>query len=159
MTYLALKSLHILSAIVLFGVRLGSAYYKWMADRSGNVAHIAISSRHVVIADWLFTTPSVLIQPISGFWLAHLLGIPFDSQWLVASFFLYAVAGVCWLPVVYLQIRMQCTAEACAKQGSALPALYWRMARAWFWLGVPAFVAMTMVVVLMVYKRIPGGAW
>jgi uncharacterized membrane protein len=32
------------------------------------------------------------------------------------------------------------------------------MARAWFWLGVPAFVAMVLVVVLMVFKHIPGVA-
>ena len=39
-----------------------------------------------------------------------------------------------------------------------LPAApYWRMARAWFWLGIPAFAAMVTVVVLMVSKHIPGG--
>ena len=40
--------------------------------------------------------------------------------------------------------------------GSCPAALYWRMARAWFWLGIPAFAAMVAVVVLMVFKHIPG---
>ena len=44
MTYAALKTLHILSMVLLFGTGLGSAFYKWMADRSGNVAHIAVTN-------------------------------------------------------------------------------------------------------------------
>ena len=35
MDYQILKSLHILSAILLFGTGLGSAFYKYFADRSG----------------------------------------------------------------------------------------------------------------------------
>ena len=63
MLYLSLKTLHILSMLLLFGTGLGSAFYKWMADRSGNLAHIAVTNRHVVLADWLFTTPTVIFQP------------------------------------------------------------------------------------------------
>ncbi|MFZ2321641.1 MAG: DUF2269 family protein, partial [Pseudomonas sp.] len=48
MLYLSLKTLHILSMLLLFGTGLGSAFYKWMADRSGNLAHIAVTNRHVV---------------------------------------------------------------------------------------------------------------
>ena len=192
MTYTALKTLHILSMVLLFGTGLGSAFYKWMADRSGHVAHIAVTNRHVVLADWLFTTPTVLFQLLSGVWMLHLAGVPLDTLWVILSLGLYAVAGGCWLPVVWLQIRMQRIAEEAAAGGGAAPAprsgrggagggggpppprprrpppagprpppppgLYWRMARAWFWLGVPAFVAMVLVVVLMVFKHIPGVA-
>ncbi|WP_369014999.1 DUF2269 family protein, partial [Escherichia coli] len=49
MSYTTLKSLHILSMVLLFGTGLGSAFYKWMADRSGDVQHIAITNRHVVL--------------------------------------------------------------------------------------------------------------
>lgn len=156
MTYAVLKTLHILSMVLLFGTGLGSAYYKWMADRSGQVAHIAVTNRHVVLADWFFTTPTVIFQPISGLWMLHLVGMPLDTPWVVISLGLYALAGACWLPVVWLQIRMQRIAQDAAARGMPLPALYWRMARAWFWLGVPAFTAMVMVVALMVFKHIPG---
>ena len=158
MTYTALKTLHILSMVLLFGTGLGSAFYKWMADRSGHVAHIAVTNRHVVLADWLFTTPTVLFQLLSGVWMLHLAGVPLDTLWVILSLGLYAVAGGCWLPVVWLQIRMQRIAEEAAADHAPLPGLYWRMARAWFWLGVPAFVAMVLVVVLMVFKHIPGVA-
>jgi len=156
MIYTTLKTLHILSMVLLFGTGLGSAFYKWMADRSGHVAHIAVTNRHVVLADWVFTTPTVIFQPLSGAWMLYLAGVPFDTLWVVLSLGLYALAGCCWLPVVWLQIRMQRIAEDAAARNAPLPVLYWRMARAWFWLGVPAFVAMVLVVALMVFKHIPG---
>ena len=156
MTYATLKTLHLLSMVLLFGTGLGSAFYKWMADRSGNVAHIAITNRHVVLADWVFTTPTVIFQPISGLWMVHLLGLPLSTPWIAASLALFVVAGACWLPVVWLQIRMQRLATDALVRQSALPDDYWRLARWWFWLGVPAFTAMVLVVALMVFKSTPG---
>lgn len=152
MMYLTLKYLHILSMVLLFGTGLGSAFYKWMADRSGNLAHIAVTNRHVVLADWLFTTPTIIFQPLSGLWLAHLLNYPLTTPWIMLSLGLYLLAGICWLPVVGLQIQMRkLSAQALATQ-TELPAVYWRYAGYWFWLGVPAFMAMLLVVVLMVFK-------
>lgn len=156
MTYAALKTLHILSMVLLFGTGLGSAFYKWMADRSGNVAHIAVTNRHVVLADWIFTTPTVIFQPISGLWMVHLLGLPLATPWIATSLFLFVLAGICWLPVVWLQIRMQKLSAIAVAEDSSLPEIYWRMARWWFWLGLPAFISMVLVVTLMVFKYIPG---
>ena len=134
MTYLSLKTLHILSMVLLFGTGLGSAFYKWMADRSGNVAVIAVTNRHVVLADWCFTTPTVLFQPISGVALASLADMPLTTPWIAGSLALYCLAGACWLPVVWLQIRMQKMAEAAVARNVPLPASYWLLARWWFWL-------------------------
>lgn len=156
MTYTILKTLHILSMVLLFGTGLGSAFYKWMADRSGNVAHIAVTNRHVVLADWIFTTPTVIFQPVSGLWMVNMLGLPLTTPWVAASLFLFCFAGICWLPVVWLQIRMQKIAAEAVVHEAALPPLYWRMARWWFWLGVPAFTSMVLVVALMVFKYIWG---
>jgi uncharacterized membrane protein len=153
--YLSLKALHVLSMVLLFGTGLGTAWYKWMADRSGNVAHIAVTNRHVVLADWLFTTPTVILQPVTGLWLAAIVSLPLATPWLAASLVLYGIAGACWLPVVWLQLRMSRLANTAAASSSALPPLYWRYARTWFWLGVPAFAAMVAIVVLMVFKHIP----
>lgn len=156
MTYATLKTLHILSMVLLFGTGLGSAFYKWMADRSGNLAHIAVTNRHVVLADWLFTTPTIIFQPLSGLWMVHLLDLPLSTSWIAVSLALYILAGVCWLPVVWLQIRMRDLAEQAVADSTPLPPLYWKMARWWFGLGIPAFAAMVSVVTFMVFKYIPG---
>jgi uncharacterized membrane protein len=156
MSYESIKTLHILSMVLLFGTGLGSAFYKWMADRTGNVGHIAITNRHVVLADWLFTTPTVIFQPISGFWMLYLVQLPINTPWVVASLHLYVFAGMCWLPVVWLQIQMRRISDQALADNTALPARYWQLARYWFWLGVPAFSAMVAVVALMVFKRLVG---
>ena len=152
MSYLFIKYLHILSMVLLFGTGLGSAFYKWMADRSRNLAHMAVVNRHVVLADWIFTTPTVIFQLVSGVIMAYWIGLPLSTPWIAISLVLYALAGACWLPVVWLQIRMAALADTAIKENTDLPVLYWRYARVWFWLGVPAFSAMLLVVFLMVFK-------
>ena len=84
-----------------------------------------------------------------------MIGLPLSTPWIAASLALYALAGVCWLPVVWLQMRMSRLANAAAETGTTLPPLYWRYARIWFWLGWPAFGAMVVIVVLMVLKHVP----
>ncbi len=154
MTYIILKYLHIISAILLFGTGLGSAFYKWMADRSGNINHIAITNKNVVLADWLFTTPTVIFQPLSGFWMASIAGFPLTTPWIMSSLILYFIAGACWLPVVYLQIKMKNMAAKALDANTELPKKYWHYAKLWFVLGIPAFTAMVWVVWLMVIKHI-----
>lgn len=154
MLYLAVKTLHILSAMLLFGTGLGSAYYLLRAHRSGDVRAIAVTARHVVTADWLFTSTSALVQPITGIWLASLLGIPLTQPWLLISIGLYAVAGACWLPVVWIQIRVRDLAVHAATGGTPLPPAYYRYMRVWFLLGWPAFAAMLAILGLMVFKGV-----
>ena len=152
MSYLSLKVLHMLSMVVLFGTGLGSAWYKWMADRSGEVKHIASTNRQVVKADWLFTTPTIILQPLTGIAMLVLMDIPVTTPWVMWSLVLYLIAGACWLPVVWLQIKMQQLSEEAWLNNRELDDQYWRYARIWFWLGVPAFTAMILIVVLMVFK-------
>ncbi len=150
--YLTLKWLHILSSVVLVGTGLGSAYYLFFAHRSGQLAAQALVARLVVRADWWFTTPTVILQPLTGFALAQLGGWPLSTPWLALSVALYVVAGACWLPVVWLQLRMAAMAERALQQPSDLPPVYWRYARYWEYLGYPAFAAMVVVFYLMVAK-------
>ena len=152
MEYLIIKWLHIVSSTLLFGTGIGSAFYMLFTSLSRDVRAIAVVSRHVVRADWLFTATTVVFQPLSGFYMAHLAGFPLNSRWIVWSVILYLVAGACWLPVVWLQIRMRDMAQASARDGIALPARYWRYLRIWAALGVPAFFALIIVFYLMTAK-------
>ncbi|MDB5754210.1 MAG: hypothetical protein JWR56_638 [Massilia sp.] len=153
--YLLVKCLHILSATILFGTGIGIAFFKWITDRSGDVRAIRISAERTVLADWIFTTPAVIVQPVSGLALAAMAGYPLQSNWIAYSLCLYVVAGCCWLPVLWLQIRMRDMARVADSTCAALPAQYWNCSRIWFWLGVPAFVALLAVYWLMVGKLAP----
>lgn len=152
-TYLLIKTLHVLSSVLLVGTGFGSAFYLFFANRTGSVQVIATVSRLVVRADWWFTTPAIVFQPLSGFWLAHTAGWGWSTPWVVASIILYMIAGLCWLPVVWIQIRMRQIAAESVEQGRVtLPLAYWRYARTWEYLGYPAFLAMIVVYFLMILK-------
>ena len=152
MTYLLVKWLHILSSTVLFGTGLGSAFYMFFASRTRNAQAIAVVTRHVVIADWVFTTPAIILQPLTGFYLLHLAGMPLRTPWILWSFALYLLAGAAWLPVVWMQIRMRDLASAAARTGGPLAPRYWLFMRFWVALGVVAFAALVVVFYLMVAK-------
>ncbi|KPF83658.1 hypothetical protein IP70_18070 [alpha proteobacterium AAP38] len=150
--YILLKYVHILSSTLLFGTGLGTAFHGWMANRSGNLSATTVVNRNVVRADWLFTAPAVIVQPITGVWLAHITGYPMDSGWLLAAILLYLLVGACWLPVVWLQIRMRHLAEAALAAGVELPPLYHHYAAIWFALGWPAFIGVLAIFYLMIAK-------
>lgn len=154
MDYQVVKWLHVLSSTLLFGTGLGSAYYMFFASRTRDPIVIAVVVRHVVVADWLFTATTVVFQPLSGFYLAYLAGFPLHSRWIVWSIVLYLVAGACWLPVVWMQMRMRDMAVRAIQQKQALPAQYERYLKRWVLLGIPAFTALVAVFYLMVAKPV-----
>jgi len=150
--YLLLKTLHILSSTLLFGTGLGSAYYALRAWLSQDVRVIAVTFRHLVTADWLFIATTAVFQPLSGLGLAHLAGWPLSQSWLLWSIGLYVFAGLCWLPVVWLQIRLRDLAIAADSAGQPMPPLARRYMTIWFCLGWPAFLAFMAIFYLMVAK-------
>jgi uncharacterized membrane protein len=76
--YSWIKLLHILSSTLMFATGLGAAFFMLRAYLSGNTEAMKITTRNAVLADWLFTTPSVVVQLATGLWLTWQLGIPFD---------------------------------------------------------------------------------
>ncbi|KPA97179.1 DUF2269 family protein [Pseudomonas asplenii] len=152
--YLILKTLHILSSTILFGLGAGSAYYALRAWRTGRVEVIAVTFRHLVFADWAFTTTTAVFQPLSGLGLAYLAGWPLTQGWLLWSMGLFVLAGICWLPVVWLQIRVHRMADQALREGAPMPLKAQTYMRWWFALGWPAFLAFMAIFYLMVAKPV-----
>jgi uncharacterized membrane protein len=65
---------------------------------------------------------------------------------------LYVLAGLCWLPVVWLQIRMKRMLESSVAGKGFDEHAYEKLRRWWFLLGWPAFLALVVVFWLMVSK-------
>lgn len=146
-TYLWIKLVHIISATVLFGTGMGTAFFMLKAYLSQDEQAMKVTTNTVVLADWLFTTPAVVIQLATGLWLTAKLNIAYDSAWFVAVISLYALVGFCWIPVVWIQIRVRnLIADGCARDK------YKNLMRAWMALGVPAFSAVIVIFYLMVSK-------
>ena len=149
----ALKLVHLIGASVLFGTGLGIAFFMVMAHRTGHSGVIAVVVRFVVIADFVFTATAVVVQPVSGFALAWAIGLsPLNESWIVASLLLYVLVGLCWLPVVFIQMRIRDLAREAAVKSEPLPARYYRLYRIWFWLGWPAFAGVLAIFALMIWQ-------
>ena len=153
--YALWKTAHIISAAVLFGTGMGIAFFAWFgyrrAVRVGEIDGLRAVLRLTVIADLYFTTPAVAFQLLSGVMLMRLDGWSFTSPWALTVGSLFAVVGVCWLPVVAIQILLSREAEQVGSV-SVLSEDFHRRFRIWFVLGVPAFLLVIVLFYLMVAR-------
>ncbi len=152
--YPLVKVAHILSATVLFGTGAGIAFFKFRARFTDNLHEKYFAARNTVLADSLFTAPAVIIQPLTGFWLIQEGGYEFSDLWLLITYGLYLLAGVCWLPVVWIQIRLRNIVRHSLETDTPLPEDYHRLFRLWFILGWPAFGGLVAIFGLMVIKPV-----
>ncbi|GLH76977.1 membrane protein [Bradyrhizobium sp. SSBR45G] len=150
--YFLVKYLHVLGAIVILGTGTGIAFFMLMAHLSGEAAFIARTARVVVIADMLFTLSAVLLQPITGGTLMWLSSTAVTDGWLLTSLALYAIAGLFWVPVIFMQIELRDLARAADTNSHPLPPRYFTVFRRWFLCGIPGFGAVMAILWLMIAK-------
>jgi uncharacterized membrane protein len=155
MTYLWLKWLHVIGASVLFGTGAGIAFFAWFGYRrgmkEGDIGLIRGVLRLTVTADLVFTTTVVILQPITGYVLWRMTGGQWPDRWLVWVLLLYALVGACWLPVVWLQLRLRDDAVQARTVGQ-LDARFHRRFQLWFVLGWPAFIGVMALFGLMLTR-------
>ena len=152
--YFIVKYLHVLGAIVILGTGSGIAFFMLMAHRSRDAAFIACTAATVVFADMLFTLTAVLLQPVTGGVLMMLSSTGLTERWLMASLGLYAVAGLFWVPVIFMQIEMRDLAREAAARNEPLPPRYFALVRRWMLFGIPGFGSVMIIVWLMIAKPI-----
>jgi uncharacterized membrane protein len=150
--YFFVKYLHVLGAIVILGTGSGIAFFMLMAHRSRDAAFIARTAATVVIADMLFTLTAVLVQPVTGGLLMMLSATGFAERWIVISLALYAVAGLFWVPVIFMQREMRDLARLAAEKEQPLPPRYFMLIRRWIWFGIPGFGSVMMILWLMIAR-------
>ena len=144
--------LHVIGATVLLGTGAGIAFFMVVAHRTADPKLIAHVASTVVIADFLFTATAVIVQPLTGIWLASLTGWPLTTPWIVWSLGLYVFVGLFWLPVVWMQKQMRDLAREAAAGDTALPEQYYKLFRLWFAFGFPAFFAVLAIIWLMLQR-------
>ena len=145
---------HIIGATVLLGTGAGIAFFMVMAQRTKDVKIIAHTAGIVVIADWIFTTSAVIVQPITGAILAHQIGWPLFSGWVGLSLLLYVTVGAFWLPVVWIQHKLRDIARESLKADMPLPERYHKLYRIWFISGFPAFIMVLIIIWLMIARPV-----
>lgn len=167
MSYFLLKYIHIFGACILFGTGLGIAFFMFCAVRRFARSQQHVSDHEVyhrlrelallvgvcdivVLADYIFTLTAAIVQPITGLLLVYDVGYSLFDHWVMVSLGLYIFIGICWIPVVFMQIEMRDLARQALKESQVLSPrfhqLYWR----WFLLGWPAFLSILAIFALMI---------
>jgi uncharacterized membrane protein len=150
--HFVIKYLHMLGAIVILGTGIGIAFFMLMAHLSKDASFIARTAGVVVIADTFFTLSAVIAQPITGAELMMVESISIKEHWVLASLALYVIAGLFWIPVVFMQVEMRDLARVAAEKGTPLPPRYFSLFRRWFIFGIPGFGSVMTILWLMIAK-------
>lgn len=152
--YQVVKTVHIISSTILFGTGIGIAFFMFRSHFTNNIQEKFYAVRTTVLADYVFTFPAVIFQPLTGIALIHMGGHEWTDLWLVITYVIYIIAGLCWLPVVWIQIQLKQILAKSIENGTDLPDRYFRLFKIWFMLGWPAFIGLVIVFFLMEFKPI-----
>ena len=152
--YLIVKTLHILSSTILFGTGIGIAFFMLRSYFTNDIHEKLYAARNTVLADYIFTFPAVIVQPVTGAWLVWQGGHDWMDLWLVVTYMIYMIAGLCWLPVVWIQIQLKQMLIQSVESGEELPLRYNKLFKIWFLMGWPAFIGLVVVFFLMVMKPV-----
>ncbi len=131
----------------MIGTGAGSAFYLYLTYKKCQFSTVRDVLKLVILADMIFTAPSVIIQLITGVMLSNLLGFTYTNWfWVVLS--VSFIVFVLWIRAAFAQVRMKKLIE----DKSELPAEFHRQMKIWFYLGVPSFLGAVYLYYLMVYK-------
>lgn len=152
--YLIIKTIHVITSTILFGTGIGIAFFMFRSHFTRSVQEKYYAVRTTVLADYIFTAPAVILQPLTGIWLIMNGGYDWQDMWLIITYGIYILAGICWLPVVWIQIRLKKILKQCTENNLPLPDEYTHLFKIWFALGWPAFIGLIVIFFLMVFKPV-----
>ena len=95
--YLLLKIAHSLPGVLVLLGLLAHLFMLWKAQRNGDPAVLQRKLRNTRVYSLPALGLLALSLPVSGWWLAHLAGLPLGQSWLLVSSLLFAVLVICGL--------------------------------------------------------------
>ena len=123
------------------------------------VQHWGLLKREVFIAIWILVFAGLSLYAFGKIKFPHdapvkKLSLGRKLTGLTSTVFtMYLIAGLCWLPVVWLQIQIRNIAnQALVNESHQLPDKYYNFFYIWFVLGWPAFIGLMIIFALMIYK-------
>lgn len=152
-TYLILKSLHIIGAILFLGNIIVTGWWKSMANRTNNPIIIAFAQRQVTLTDFVFTVGGSILLLAAGMANIgiHKMSIV-DTPWILWGLLAFILSGIIWLAIlVPVQIKQAKEAKTFTAE-TVISEAYWRREMIWYIAGVTATVLPLITVVLMVLK-------
>lgn len=145
--------IHVLGVVFLLGNAFTVTFWKLRSDYGNALSQKLQTAKNIMLLDYIFTLPAIVMILVSGHVLAHQAGYSvFAWSWLGISYGLFMLSGIIWLfALLPLQVRLIREARiSCAQQ--ALTPAYKRASRSWNVYGVLATAAPIAAMILMVWK-------
>ncbi|MCR2805866.1 DUF2269 domain-containing protein [Paenibacillus soyae] len=145
--------LHLLGVLLAVGNIVTAAFWKVQADRSGQPAVAHAAARNVMLADYAFTIPGLILIVVSGSMMAERAGMSLTGlNWLTLSLVLFAISGIIWgIFLIPLQRRMIRLSAECVAEGR-LSQAYRAASRSWAIYGTIATLLPIVILYLMVMQ-------
>ncbi|MFC4596797.1 DUF2269 family protein [Cohnella hongkongensis] len=146
-------TLHIVGVVLFVGNIVTAAFWKVRADLGGNPVVVHDAAKSVMLADFVFTLPGIVLVTASGVAMAHKAGMPMDeSNWLTVSLAVFGATGLIWGAVLIPLQRAMIRHSAASVAGGSLTAEYRRASRLWAVFGAAATLLPIAVLALMIAK-------
>lgn len=144
---------HLFGAMLFLGNIVTAAFWKVRADGSGHPAAIHQTVKNVMLADYVFTLPGLLLIVVTGSIMAERAGYPMSGlNWLTVSLIVFAGSGAIWLAVLLPVQRRMIRYSAEALETGRIPASYRHASLYWAVFGILSILSTIVILYLMVTK-------
>jgi uncharacterized membrane protein len=151
--YAVFKTLHVIGVALLIGNVTVTAFWKTVADRTGDPRLVAFAQRLVTYTDWFFTLGGIVLIIVGGYGAAYAIGLDlFRTSWMVEGQLLFLASGVIWLGLLVPAQMGQARQAREFSRGAPVPRSYWRLGRRWLAWGIAATVPPVAATYVMVAK-------
>ncbi|MBL1321731.1 MAG: DUF2269 domain-containing protein [Methylophaga sp.] len=154
-TYLILKTIHIIAAVLFLGNIIITGWWKLMANRTNNPVIIAFAQRQVTLTDFIFTAGGSTLLLVTGMANIGIYSISISGTlWISWALALFTLSGIIWVGILIpLQIKQAREAKTFTPETTISPE-YWRRENLWIIFGIIATILPLISITLMVLKPI-----
>ncbi|PFA69225.1 hypothetical protein CN378_04960 [Bacillus sp. AFS015802] len=147
--------LHIFGAVIFLGNIATAALWKVRADLTKDPKFIHNTVKNVMLADFIFTLPGLILIMISGILMAaqsgHSLAV---FNWFTLSLFLFVLTGIIWFSILLPIQRRLIDHSAQSITNGMISSEYRNVSRYWAIFGITATLLPVVVLYLMVTKSL-----
>ncbi|WP_026581358.1 DUF2269 family protein [Bacillus sp. J33] len=145
--------LHLLGAVIFLGNIITAAFWKVRADRKEDPAFIHNTVKNVMLADFIFTLPGLILIIVSGSLMAFQAGYSMSGfNWLTLSLILFSLTAILWLTVLLPAQRSMIRHSAQSIETGIISKAYRKASLYWAIFGITSTLLPVIILYFMITK-------
>jgi uncharacterized membrane protein len=145
--------LRLLGAVIFLGNIITAAFWKIRADIKGDPACIHNTVKNVMLADFIFTLPGLILIFVSGNMMAVQAGYQMSGfNWFTLSLILFSLTGILWLTVLLPVQRSMIRHSAQSIEVGIITKAYRKASLYWAIFGITATLLPVVIMYFMITK-------